>query len=938
MARTKTDTTAGTASFKANIQRVLEEFLQRERPNQATNLYEVELRDTKFGQKLLDLDRTAQADLVELIAVHLITSSDDAPWYGLPSHERDHRYRLLLAALRGILNKKLPLSSRALATLLRWIAEKQRDWEFRGFPMSRVAAAAVDFVAEGSIDESLREAIVLAVDRLRRSATVATCRNAAQTLQNAISEGEPVVSLWPGEAWSDAARADLDGMEPGRRHAWLALLASCQSSGTRKPTTKWINAVRPLFEAIGPVDVRGRLACWLPLVDRPRTNPIPPGARVQQSDWDHQIREHHVNLLKGLAWCATLEPHRDLAHALSTLALSAYRKVPGKGPRLPALGNAAIAALGAMPSMDAVGQLALLKVKVKFIPAQKEIEKALGTAADREGLPREEVDELAVPTYGMEEVGRRREVLGDYVAELVVEGSNAVLRWSKVADGKGLKSTPAAAKKGHGEAVKELQAAVKDVGKMLTAQRQRIDGLFLARKRWPLDVWRERYLDHPLVGTIARRLLWRFETDGRVADGIWLDGQLVGVDDRPIGGLGSGSTVELWHPIGRSVDEITAWRDRLDRRQVRQPFKQAHREVYVLTDAERATGVYSNRFAAHVLRQHQYNALCAVRDWRNSLRLIVDSEYPPSTRSLPEWGLRAEFWVEGIGDDYGRDTTESGSYLHLATDQVRFYELDAAQRHAHAGGGGYAPGRNRADAEPLPIDRVPPLVLSEILRDVDLFVGVASVGNDPNWADGGPDGRHVDYWRHYSFGDLSANGQTRKAVLERLIPRLKIAPRCTFSDKFLIVRGDLRTYKVHLGSGNILMEPNDQYLCIVAKRGAADSDAPRRPVPPVRGERDPLDHPQQGPPAGRRHQNHRPDHRQSVEAVTCRFAPETFRNLWSRKDHTANRAGETITRWNASKRLPSPAPAGIHRIIMATGAAIRTGGCRRGRVRRGSGR
>jgi hypothetical protein len=29
------------------------------------------------------------------------------------------------------------------------------------------------------------------------------------------------------------------------------------------------------------------------------------------------------------------------------------------------------------------------------------------------------------------------------------------------------------------------------------------------------------------------------------------------------------------------------------------------------------------------------------------------------------------------------------------------------------------------------------------------------------------------------------------------------------------VRGTKRTYKIHLGSGNILMTPNDQYLCIV---------------------------------------------------------------------------------------------------------------------------
>ena len=46
------------------------------------------------------------------------------------------------------------------------------------------------------------------------------------------------------------------------------------------------------------------------------------------------------------------------------------------------------------------------------------------------------------------------------------------------------------------------------------------------------------------------------------------------------------------------------------------------------------------------------------------------------------------------------------------------------------------------------------------------------------------------------------------------------------SDKYLVVRGQLRTYKIHLGSGNILMEPNDQYLCIVQDRGAARADSP----------------------------------------------------------------------------------------------------------------
>jgi hypothetical protein len=198
---------------------------------------------------------------------------------------------------------------------------------------------------------------------------------------------------------------------------------------------------------------------------------------------------------------------------------------------------------------------------------------------------------------------------------------------------------------------------------------------------------------------------------------------------------------------------------------------------------------------------------------------MVDDGCPPATKELPRWGLRAEFWIEGIGEDYGTDTNDSGVFLRLATDQVRFYRTEAAPNWAHACGGGYAsnaggPGTGGIN-EPLPLEQVPVLVFSEVLRDVDLFVGVASVGNDPNWSDGGPEGTYRNYWFTYAFGDLGESAKTRREVLERLIPRLKIADRCSFTDKFLVVRGQKRTYKIHLGSGNILMEPNDQYLCIV---------------------------------------------------------------------------------------------------------------------------
>ena len=796
------------------------------------SLYGMELKSTENWPKLLALDRDARATAVRMLLDRLREEERrlKRDEFEVPRNRSNSSWttvHLAELAVKSLLRSKLPLSDETLKALLGWLLESSTQSLF-DLPLVGIASALENRAADGPLGDDLTTDMDKAAGRLLRSSQ----HNADwPSQQNAdwrkiglrlsgLTQREPEARLIPGEAWADVAIADLAAMDADRRRKWSALLLACQEVGG-KPSAKWLKSAKERMEPVGFDDFKGRLLAWFPLVDRPRTQPV----ESRFEPWVNDVLiPPHIDMLRGLAWLAATRSDSDLTRAIAALALSSYRKVPGKGPRMVSLGNAAVVALGMTPGLEAVGQLAWLKVRVKFGTAQKEVEKALDAAAKREGLPRAEVEEMAVPAYGMEEVGRRRETLGDYVAEIVAEGRDASLRWTKAADGKAIKSVPAAVRKEHADELKDLQAAVKDIGKMLTAQRERIDGLFLQKKSWPLEVWRARYLDHPLVGAIARRLIWRFESEGRAVDGAWLDGRLVDVDDQPLGDLKEAATVSLWHPIDRSVEEVTAWRDWLDRHQVRQPFKQAHREVYVLTAAERdGTRTYSNRFAAHVLRQHQYHALCAARGWRNRLRLMVDDTYPPTSKDLPEWGLRAEFWVEGVGDDYRQDVTESGAYLHLSTDQVRFYELGAAQRESQAGSGDYRPTWNGGDAEPVSLERVPALALSEVLRDVDLFVGVASVGNDPTWADGGPNGRYVDYWNRYSFGDLTANGQTRKAVLERLIPRLKIAPRCSFTDKFLVVRGDLRTYKIHLGSGNILMEPNDQYLCIVARQTTADA-------------------------------------------------------------------------------------------------------------------
>jgi hypothetical protein len=125
----------------------------------------------------------------------------------------------------------------------------------------------------------------------------------------------------------------------------------------------------------------------------------------------------------------------------------------------------------------------------------------------------------------------------------------------------------------------------------------------------------------------------------------------------------------------------------------------------------------------------------------------------------------------------------------------------------------------RGEDEPMRLAEVPGVVFSEAMRDVDLFVGVASIAADPEWIDHGDD-RYNAYWREASFGELGQSALVRREALEALLPSLRIADRCSLEDRYLVVRGERRTYRIHLGSANVLMEPNDQYLCIVPARGS----------------------------------------------------------------------------------------------------------------------
>ncbi|MFE2541329.1 DUF4132 domain-containing protein [Actinacidiphila glaucinigra] len=413
-----------------------------------------------------------------------------------------------------------------------------------------------------------------------------------------------------------------------------------------------------------------------------------------------------------------------------------------------------------------------------------------------------DVEGPAVPGYGLGVAQR----LGGVTAELGIRDGRAVLGWRN-ATGKALKGAPAVVRRDHAGELTRLRTAVRDIDRTLAAQAGRLDRQFPERRALPYAVWRRGLADHPLLGTLARRLLWT--VDG-VACG-WAEGGLRALDGEPVP-VGGGRSVALWHPLGRERAEITAWREWLERHGVTQPFRQAHREVYGPADA---AGLFAT---PHVLRQHPFAALAAARGWRYRPRLPGEDTFPHATRELPRWGLRAELPIQGVGGDGDWDGDWAGDCpggpALIGTDQVRFLPLDAP-----------ASGRR---ADPLPLADVPPLVLSEVLRDADLFVGAAGIGNDPTWQDGGPDGRFRAYWASCVSGELTPCAETRREVVSRLVPRLAIAGRCAVEGRFLRVRGDRHTYRIHLGSGDVLMSPDDRHLCVIppATAGAVPGPLP----------------------------------------------------------------------------------------------------------------
>lgn len=591
-----------------------------------------------------------------------------------------------------------------------------------------------------------------------------------------------------------------------------SILQHGSTAKTGKPSKKWLATARELLK---PLDGRKKERFFSAFLELLRSTPPFENFGSWYNTFNF-LQPDNAETVKGLLWMSSLFNEEKFSRQLAEIAVAAYKKVPNKGPLDTKTGNACVTALSTTEGVHGISQLAGLVYRIKQTGIKNKVDKILREVADKRKVSRQEIEDLSVKEFNLKDDLMVSEI-GEYFAEVrLVKPGKSVLTWRK--GGKVQKSIPKAIKEGFPDALTKLKAEKKALETDSINLRDRIDWGLRLNREMKLTYFEEIWQQNSLLRYFANRLIWIFSGDEEAVTIAAVNGAR-GWEDysgRSVDLTGK-SMLRLWHPALAATSDVEGWRDYLLKREAVQPFKQAFREVYLLTAAEERTGTYSNRMAAHILKQHQFANLARGRGWAYTLIGAYDHGMPTQAcyQELPELGIRVEYIIQEMQN--GDNFNDTGIWHYVSTDQIRF--LDTTQQ-----------------GDLLELKVIPPVLLSEVLRDTDLFTGVASIGNDDQWSDGGED-VFRNYFHHYVTRDLSGMGQNRKLALERLIPRLKIRDIATVDDKYLRVTGKIRKYKIHIGSGNILMEPNDQYLCIVPASFSAFRKSADKLYLPFEGDR-----------------------------------------------------------------------------------------------------
>ncbi len=237
-------------------------------------------------------------------------------------------------------------------------------------------------------------------------------------------------------------------------------------------------------------------------------------------------------------------------------------------------------------------------------------EKIAQLAADLD-LSTEQLADRLVPDLGLDaaggmtfDYGRRRFTVGfDERLRPHVDDDDGVRRRDLPKPGRRDDAEQALA------AYKRFATLKKDARTLGAAQLRRLEDALVAQRRWTVDEFRTLFVAHPLLGHLARRLVWLVDTPhdpdasgtsgtSGTSDGgpgrafrIAGDGTCTDVEDNPFSlpappGTRAAGVIRLAHPLHLG-ETVAAWSALFAGLRILQPFPQLSREVFTLTDAER---------------------------------------------------------------------------------------------------------------------------------------------------------------------------------------------------------------------------------------------------------------------------------------------------------------------------------------------------------------
>jgi len=714
-------------------------------------------------------------------------------WFKTASKEHDFRTSSTLRDSTVFVLNSLPrpIHEDIVAQILSRL--RKDDWTRYYFPLQEFLAA----LNRQQITEEMRADLRSLHLQYAPSPTGKTDKHSL-AIRNVIGElilVEGEKQLDPGRGpWSQMVFDELSTQDDISRAGWEALLEHCRALEQAVPSKKWKERAQELLVALGHPEAFATMVRWLAIGPTPGQ---PSEARSPIEDSSYQ---------KGVVWMASLGSSDESAKTIADFGLACLRKIRNLGAVSQKVGFACVQALGAMQSREAIAQLSRMRAKVKYTVAQRLIEKSLQHAAERTGMTMEDMEDSCVESFPLDAEGKIEISIGDARAFVRLhENGQAATAWYNE-NGKLLKSAPTHIRKAFPKEVKSVSTLAQALEQIHSTQRIRLESSLGSPRTMSIKHWRKYFLEHPLLGFLGRGLIWIFrnskgwETLGIVASSEPpLESRVQDSSGAPVD-VSAADTVSLWHPLSSDPSELQRWRDRISTLGIRQPFRQAFREFYAITADERKTPMYSNRFGGVLMRQHQLSNLCRARGWQYRLMGSGFDGFNVPSKALPQWKMHAEFYVDlpadrnaELGDSGFNEHAGSGINLFVSSDQVRFY-------------------LNRQE---IPLDDVPAVVYSEVMRDIDLFTSVCAVGDDEKWTDQGDRGLGL-ILKNSDIAELVGLIELRVSILSRVLPHTSIANRCRIEKASLEVRGQLGKYHIQLGWGGAILQatPHARWLKI----------------------------------------------------------------------------------------------------------------------------